>query len=51
MYGNTRNAYRVLARKLEVRRPLARSRRRYKDSIKLDHKYAGYDGTDWVHPD
>jgi len=51
MYGDTGNAYRVLVRKLEGRRPLARSGRRCKDSIKTDHKYSGCDGMGWIHPD
>jgi hypothetical protein len=34
--GEKRNAYRVLVRKLEGKRPLGRSRRRWEDNIKMD---------------
>jgi hypothetical protein len=34
--GETRNAYRVLVRKPEGRRPLGRPRRRWVDNIKMD---------------
>jgi hypothetical protein len=32
-----RDVYRVLARKLEGKRPLGRPKRRWEDNIKMDH--------------
>jgi hypothetical protein len=34
--GDRRDAYRVLAQKLERRKPLGRPRRRWEDNIKMD---------------
>jgi hypothetical protein len=36
--GETRNAYRILVRKPEGKRPLGRPRRRWVDNIKMDLK-------------
>jgi hypothetical protein len=36
--GEMRNAYRILVGKPEGNRPLGRGRRRWKDSIKTDHR-------------
>jgi hypothetical protein len=36
--GENRNAYRILVGKLEGKRPLRRSRRRWVDNIKIDHR-------------
>jgi hypothetical protein len=30
-------------------RPLRRSRRRWVDNIKMDHREIGWDGMDWIH--
>jgi hypothetical protein len=43
-----RNAYMVLVRKSEGRRPLRRPRRRWVDNIKIDLREIGWDGVDWV---
>jgi hypothetical protein len=42
--GEKRNAYRVLVGKSEGKRPLGRSRHRWKDKIKM-----GWDGMDQIH--
>jgi hypothetical protein len=41
-----RNAYRILVRKPEGKRPLARPRRRWVDNIKMDLREIGWDGVD-----
>jgi hypothetical protein len=43
-----RNAYRILVRNLEGKRPLGRSRRRCVDKIKMDLREMGWDGMDWI---
>jgi hypothetical protein len=43
-----RNAYRILVEKPERKRPLERSRRRWVDNIKIDHREIGWDGFDWI---
>jgi hypothetical protein len=43
-----RNAYRILVGKLEGRRPLGRSRRRWVGNIKIDLREVGWDGVDCV---
>jgi hypothetical protein len=43
-----RNAYRILLRKPEGRRPLGRPRRRWVEIIKIDLRETGWDGMDWV---
>jgi hypothetical protein len=40
--GERRGAYRVLVEKREGRRPLGRSRRRWKDNIKKDLREVGW---------
>ena len=45
-----RNAYRVLVRKPESKRPLRRSRRRWEDNIKMDLRKVGCDPRDWIAP-
>jgi hypothetical protein len=42
-----RNAYRILKRKLEGKRPLERLRRRWVDNIKMDLREMGWCGLDW----
>jgi hypothetical protein len=45
--GEKRNAYRILVRKPEGRRPLGRQRRRWMDNIKIDLREIGWDGVVW----
>jgi hypothetical protein len=40
--------YRLLVRKLEGKRPLGRSRRRWVDNIKMDLGDIGWGGVDWI---
>jgi hypothetical protein len=47
--GAKRNAYRILVRKPERKRPLGRPRRRWVDNIKMDPREIGWDGMDWIH--
>jgi hypothetical protein len=46
--GETRNAYRILVGKPEIKRPLGRPRRRWMYNIKMDLREIGYDGVDWI---
>jgi hypothetical protein len=46
--GEKRNAYRILVRKPEGKRPLRRPRRRRVDDIKMDLRVIGGDGMDWI---
>ena len=43
-----RGVYRVLVGKPERKRPLARSRRRWEDNIKMDLQEVGCGGMDWI---
>jgi hypothetical protein len=43
-----RGVYRILVRKLEGKKQLGRSRRRWEDNIKMDLKEVGCGGTDWI---
>jgi hypothetical protein len=43
-----RGVYRVLVEKPEGKRPLGRSRRRWKDNIKMDHEKVGCGVMDWI---
>jgi hypothetical protein len=42
-----RNAYRILVRNPEGRRPLGRPRRRWVDNVKMDLTDIGWDGMGW----
>jgi hypothetical protein len=47
--GEVRNAYNILVGKLEGRRSLGRSRRRWEDNIKMDLGEIGFGDVDWIH--
>jgi hypothetical protein len=55
--GEKRNAYRILVRNPEGKRPLARLRRRWLDNIKIDLREIGWDvnpsggGVEYLHRD
>jgi hypothetical protein len=42
------NAYRILVRKPEGKRPLGRSKRRQEDIIKIVRREVGWAGMDWI---
>jgi hypothetical protein len=44
--GEKVNAYRILVRKLEGKRPLGRPRCRWEDNIKMDLREIGWGGMD-----
>jgi hypothetical protein len=46
--GEKRNAYRILVENPEGKRPLGRPRRRWVDSVEMDHREIGWDGMDWI---
>jgi hypothetical protein len=46
--GHKRNAYRILVVKSEGKRPLGRTRCRWVDNIKMDHREIGWDSMDWI---
>jgi hypothetical protein len=46
--GAKRNAYRVLVRKREGKRPLGRPRRRWVNNIKMDLGEVGWGDVDWI---
>jgi hypothetical protein len=46
--GEKMNAYKILVRKPEGKRPLGRPRRRWEDNIKMDLKEIGWGGIDWI---
>ena len=45
----SRNAYRLLVRKPEGKRPLGRPRRRWEDNIKMDLREVGCDPEEWIY--
>ena len=47
-YGERRGICRVLVVKPEGKRPLGRSRRRWKDNIKMDPQEVGWGSINWV---
>jgi hypothetical protein len=46
--GAKTNAYRILVRMPEGKRPLGRPRRRWVENIKMDLREIGWDGIDWI---
>jgi hypothetical protein len=46
--GERRGVYRVLVGRPEGERPLGRRRRRWEDNIKLELRYIGVDGANWI---
>jgi hypothetical protein len=40
---------RVLVGKPEAERPQMRSRHRWEDNIKIDHREVVWEGVDWIH--
>jgi len=46
--GERRGVYRILVGKPEGKRPLGRSRRGWKDNIKIYPREMGCGGTDWI---
>jgi hypothetical protein len=46
--GEKRNAYMILVRKPEGKRPLGRSTCRWVDNIEIDLTERGWDGMDWI---
>jgi hypothetical protein len=46
--GTKRNAYTILVRKPERRRPLGRPRHRWVDNIKRNLRERGWGGMDWI---
>jgi hypothetical protein len=43
-----RDAYRVVIIKPEIKRPLGRPRRRWKDNIRMDLREIGWGGMEWI---
>jgi hypothetical protein len=43
-----RNAYKILVRKPEGKRPFRKSRYRWKNNIMVDFKETGREGVDWI---
>jgi hypothetical protein len=46
--GEKRNAYRLLVRKPEGKRPLGKPRRRWVDNIRMDLGEVGWSHVDWI---
>jgi hypothetical protein len=46
--GEKRNAYRLLVKKPEGKRPLGRPRRRWLDNIRMDLLEVGWADVDWI---
>jgi len=46
--GERKGVHKVLVGKPEGKRPLRRARHRWEDNIKMDIKYVGCGGMDWM---
>jgi hypothetical protein len=46
-----KNAYRILVRKPERKRPLGRPRRRWKDNTRINIREIRWEGVDWIYLD
>jgi len=44
-----RNAYKILVRKPEGKRPLGRHRCKWEDNIRMDLREIGWESVDWFH--
>jgi hypothetical protein len=44
-----RNAYKILIRKLESKRPLGRPRHKWEDNLRMDLRQMGWECVDWIH--
>jgi hypothetical protein len=44
-----RNAYKIVIRKLEGKKPLRIPRHRWKNNIRMDFREIGWEGVDWMH--
>jgi hypothetical protein len=49
MHGRDENAYNILFRKPEGKRPLRRPRRKWEYSITMDCREIGWEVVDWIH--
>jgi hypothetical protein len=47
--GEIRNAYNILVREDEGKRPVRRSTHRWENNIKMGLKEIGRDGVNWIH--
>jgi hypothetical protein len=47
--GEMRNAYKVLVRKSEGKRPLGRPRYKWGNDVRMDLREIGWEGVDWMH--
>jgi hypothetical protein len=47
-HGERGKVYRILVGNPKRKRPLGRSRRRWKDKIKMDLREMGWGGMDWI---
>jgi len=45
----TRNGYSILVEKPEGKRPLGRTWRRWKDTIRIIHREKGWEVVEWIH--
>jgi hypothetical protein len=48
--GERMNVYRILVRKSEGKIQLGRTRRRWLDNIKMEHREIGLGGVEWIGP-